>query len=227
MGSEESGAEHLSKVSLVKLLLITLSIGMICSVAITLIVTLSSRTTINASDAQTGPNTGLLYYPPKPYFIVYPRRGERSDDSTNRPLGWGDVEVDRIFLPDVTRPQRLTIESTLANLKLGLTLMDGWMLTSVSIDSQSIADKVALTSGSLAHPQQVLQALERLQQARGSQQRLPPLKEALQQVASQGFALLEFNREEDGSVLRVVSVTAANTSAAGRERQPGTPGKVR
>jgi hypothetical protein len=54
-----------------------------------------------------------------------------------------DLEFDRIFLPDLSNPQRLSVTSTLADLKLGFTLHDGWMLTSLSVDSQSVADKIA------------------------------------------------------------------------------------
>lgn len=78
-----------------------------------------------------------------------------------------------------------------------MTLHDGWMLTSLSIDSESVADKVALTS---AMPLQGLKDMARLESQSNNILKLSANQEnnaVFKQIETYGFALLALSVDSD------------------------------
>ena len=100
--STTDASEVLPKVTLAKLTLIFMIAAVLGSVAIAAILAASGHTTITARSDGAGVD-GILYYPPKPYFIVFPREESR-DRAKEAGIDWRDLEFDRLYLPDLEKP---------------------------------------------------------------------------------------------------------------------------
>lgn len=91
------------------------------------------------SDAALTQKTGILYYPPKPYLLVS-RTGAK-----DKP-----VEVQVIYLPDLTQPRYAVMTSGIGSSNLSLTFSNGVLMSTNQQADPQIAAAITALAGAPA-----------------------------------------------------------------------------